>query len=125
MTTQAPDMIQIGSEQFLLLTYPLENYWIREGIKSPFLGYWTCCTRGYIASWKIENDTLLLTEINEFYEKNPKIFMESIFPNVKYVVANWFSGTLIIGKSENIKTPPKGFYQSSLHLELIEGQIVI
>ena len=67
-TAQIPDRLILDGDTVSLFDCPLEYYPERDLInpRSLFGGsgcFYTACWRNYIATWKVENDTLFLMEI--------------------------------------------------------------
>src|SRR2546426_1395774 len=63
-TPQAPDLLLMNGKQYSILTNPLEPFLALNPDKRPTsdivsTGLW----RGYVATWKIEDDHLILTKI--------------------------------------------------------------
>ena len=59
----------------------------------------TACWRGYVGTWKIEDDWLYLVALQEGHPRTGEIPLEKV--NAKWVSpvkAIWFTGTIKIGK---------------------------
>lgn len=106
MAAQLPDAIALNSKWMDLFTNPLEAYWEKTGKQKPEFNTLETCKRGYIASWSIRDNHLILTDIDGDYyasgfffnKKLTKITLNKIFPKAgkQGVMANWFSGKLRI-----------------------------
>jgi len=106
MAAQLPDMILLHSTWMDLYTNPLEDYWQKTGKKRPDFKTTESCKRGYVASWSLEHNELILTSIQgEQYtssfimgKKLVETSLKRLFPKLKTggVLANWFSGKLRI-----------------------------
>lgn len=105
MAAQLPDTIYLNSKWMDLFTNPLETYWEKTGKKRPTFNTINTCKRGYIASWSIRENRLLLNDIEGEYVASSFIFgrkltktsLKKIFPKSKgNVFANWYSGKLRI-----------------------------
>jgi|WetSurMetagenome_2_1015567.scaffolds.fasta_scaffold127862_1 hypothetical protein len=98
-TGQEPDLLIIKSDTFYLFSNPLETYFdfknnrIINGIE--INGTSTGCWRGYIATWKIENDSLFLIKIirEPEFGKFIVINLKEEFGKDK-VFAEWYTGML-------------------------------
>lgn len=114
MTMQFPDTVIYKEEKYA-------NEWSKTGclfepyLKKHNIVLYSNCTalwRGYIATWKTENDMLFLVDIranllpNQIREKLCKpsswdicegyVGLDCFFPNQKTVLADWYSGELMI-----------------------------
>lgn len=106
MAAQLPDMIWLQSKWMDLYTNPLEDYWQSSGKKRPEFKTKESCKRGYIASWSLENNELVLASIEGkqftssflWRKKLIETSLSRIFPKCrdKGVLANWYSGKLRI-----------------------------
>ena len=106
MAAQLPDIILLQEKEMDLYTNPLENYWISYGKKKPEFEISSSCKRGYIATWAIQHNDLILIDIQGrrlktsifFANKYVPISLKKLFPKCKVegVLANWFSGKLRI-----------------------------
>ena len=81
-TEQEPDILNFQEQKLRLQTgwgdpSPLETYFLQNNKKSPFRMLSSANYRGFIATWKIENDKLYLTYIDN--EKSKKNQMYKVF----------------------------------------------
>lgn len=106
MAAQLPDIINIADRTMELYSNPLEGYWESTGKSKPKFKTVSDCKRGYVATWAIINNELILTHVDGEHLK-PSIFfgnkwmgisLKEIFPKLKgqSVLANWYSGKLRI-----------------------------
>jgi hypothetical protein len=59
----------------------------------------TACWRGYVGTWKIENDELYLVALQEGHPRTGAIPLNKVNPDwISPVKATWFTGTIQIGK---------------------------
>lgn len=137
MAAQLPDTILINSQWMDLYTNPLETYWEKSRKKKPEFNSFDTCTRGYIASWAIQNDQLLLKEVEGdmfsptlfFGKKLIKTSIKKLFPKSKQdgVLANWFSGKLRV-PAGNMTQYEHFSYNSRFEKEIIitvdKGQVI-
>ena len=126
MTAQACETIIYANEQNSLASLPLDSYLASKKLK-PFKYTNTGCWRGYVGSWKIQDDKLFLIDLTGTNEQGETLRLSSLFPNKAEVFANWFSGELRIPQGKIIKFVHGGFmsiYEKDIFLELKEGVIV-
>lgn len=106
MAAQLPDQILLYGEKADLYTNPLEQYWLLHKRKPPTF-YWTpICKRGYIATWEILDNQLILRSIDGnvekrfflFWKKTVRFTLKILFQKAgtSGVKAAWFSGKLRI-----------------------------
>jgi len=103
-TEQYPDRLIIGKDTIYLKSFPLENLRLK---KTPFDygGYGfpsTGCYRGYVATWQIIDENLMLKEVQKIDSVRTQLniveYLSDNGYNPKiingYVVADWYSDTL-------------------------------
>jgi len=105
---QIPDRLIIGKDTIYLKTFPLEYlHFKHRELKAPFDygGYpfpHTACYRGYVATWQIIDETLILKEVEKIDSLGTQLNIIEYFTNSVYtpktlngyVVADWYSDTL-------------------------------
>ena len=106
MAAQLPDIIHIHGEKFDLYSNPLEQYWSLKKKKRPDFLWSSMCKRGYIASWEIMDNQLILRSIDGnvekrsfiFWKKTVRYILQMLFPKAGPggVRANWFTGKIRI-----------------------------
>jgi len=101
MTVQAKEKLIIDNKKYLMISEPLESYLQAMKEKVKFDLRTTGCWRGYVGTWKLENEKLYLidlvgTKYDSELNTHNEVGMEYLFPNQKSVFANWFSGQLEI-----------------------------
>ncbi len=104
MTAQRTDTIIINNNEHKLYTLPLNQYWENFGQTLPLLGSCTSLSRGYYATWLLEDNKLYLIDFwGEFFFIQKEYSLADIFPNQEKVFASWFTGDLLIpvGKEVN------------------------
>ena len=136
MAAQLPDKILYEGEWLGLYSNPLEQFWTNaKKARPPFIPT-TECSRGYIASWEIRNNKLLLTAIEGeylrnfiFFRKQPKYSLKKLFPKSKNkpVAANWFSGKLRVPIGNMILYNHSGYdsrFEKESIISVHEGEVV-
>ncbi|WP_140909731.1 hypothetical protein [Cognatiluteimonas lumbrici] len=136
-TSQVPDKLILDGEQLSLATNPLASL-IRTGrIKLPEPAeHWSSNWRGYVATWSIRDDRLLLTKIDvllkpehskEDVDAVPVNVLPQLFNGEPEVFADWFSGTLIVPRGEIVNYVHMGYgstYERYTVLHLAQGRLL-
>ena len=84
-TEQIPDLLIIENDTFYLKTFPLEQLRLKKKIKvAPFdygdYGFVsTACYRGYVATWKVIDDKLMLIEVEKVDSISEKLNIVEYF----------------------------------------------
>jgi hypothetical protein len=103
-TAQIGDVLTLDGKQYSIQTNPLEPFLTANPDKLPksnitSSGNW----RGYIATWEIRDDRLLLKDIEILMEKKGtahdteyRSVLTTVFPEPSYIIADWFTGNIII-----------------------------
>lgn len=111
--------LRIDDETYTIDTYPLESYLALlparpETQVTPFN------RNGYLATWRIVDDTLYLTSVST--EPFARLFAHVSGP----VIASWFSGLVLGWRGERRYTgwPPRRFYDDEIVLEIMAGKVV-
>ena len=107
-TEQTPDILIIGNDTIYLNYFPLEDLVLSNKLSAPFDygGYsfpHTGCWRGYVATWQVVEDNLVLKEVRKLDTEKTKLdiieYLENNGYNPKiingFVVADWYSDVLI------------------------------
>ncbi|HMG91681.1 MAG TPA: hypothetical protein VK589_16600 [Chryseolinea sp.] len=136
MAAQLPDKILFSGEQLDLYSNPLEQFWLNTKKGRPPFITTPECVRGYVASWEIRNNKLLLKDIAGSYERNfiffrkpAKYALKKLFPRSKNkpVRASWFSGKLRVPIGSMTLYEHSG-YDSRFEKEFIvtihEGEVI-
>lgn len=99
-TSQAADRLVYKGDTLLLFSNPLENYLETKpqrtlnGIELTWTS--TACYRGYLATWKISNDSLFLISVQAGCDsQNPKYFDLRQEFGSDTVFAGWYSGNAL------------------------------
>lgn len=128
MAAQLPDILILHDQKMDLYSNPLESYWEITGKKRPDFFELDVCKRGYVATWVIRNNELLLAELDGdirrqhffFGNKQVKASVTMLFPqaNNLAVLASWFSGKLRI-PTGNMTSYSHRDYYSRFEKEII------
>ena len=128
-TSQVPEVLVYGGTTNDLYTTPLESLF-PAGSPKVFINKRppsTACWRGYVGTWKIENDELYLVALREGHPRTGAIPLDKVNPQWKSPVkATWFSGTLRIGRGK-VLMGGMGFSEKreiDIFLEIKEGKVV-
>jgi hypothetical protein len=106
-TEQTADILVIGRDTIYLKWFPLEELRIKNKFKAPF-DYGghsfphTGCWRGYVATWQIVENNLVLKEVQKLDTEKTKLNIIEYLENNNYnpktingfVLADWYSDTL-------------------------------
>lgn len=119
-TGQAPDILILKGKQQALNTNPLSG-WLqthpdrlpRDGVNS------TANWRGYVATWEISQGRLWLRKVTVEYhvegagkgefEFEDRDVTDRLFPGQRDIVAQWYSGTLIVPTGKLINYVHMGY----------------
>ena len=127
-TSQVPEVLVYGGTTNDLYTTPLESLF-PAGSPKVFIERpsSTACWRGYVGTWKIENDELYLVALREGHPRTGAIPLDKVNPQWKSPVkATWFSGILRIGRGK-VLMGGMGFSEKreiDIFLEIKEGKVV-
>lgn len=112
MAAQLPDIIVIDGEQQDLYSNPLEQYWMVNKIRRPAFVSSFDCKRGYVATWELLDNHLVLKDVTGVYEKRYFYFWKRIKPcssrsilrksSLKDPRATWFTGKIRVPKGNRI-----------------------
>jgi hypothetical protein len=99
-TQQVPEVLVYNGTTNDMFSTPLESFFSAEKpkvfLEKPSS---TACWRGYVGTWKIENDELYLVALQEGHPRTGAIPLDKVSPEwVSPVKATWFTGTIQIGK---------------------------
>lgn len=105
-TAQIPDVLYLNGEKHGINSNPLQPYLAANpGLLPKRNTFSTANWRGYIATWEIRNDLLLLVDIEMLADLDSadsrstfeytSVFSE-VFPGYDSLLADWFTGHLVI-----------------------------
>lgn len=133
-TAQRSDVIVIDNKEFLLNTNPLELHLKEINWKPPKeAAIWSSNWRGYVATWKIGSGNLILSDASiELHSDSPnnqkrKSILKQLFPDTKEVVANWYTGALIVPDGEMTNYVHMGYgstYEAYQIIRINKGVVV-
>ena len=121
------DHILFEGKLYPINHYPLDEYFYKHRDKRPDPAA-TCYERGYVASFTITNNSLVLLDIKpEVYEhKYKKKPTESIkldiFPDTPFVSIDWFSGVLVLPHGKTTKED-ETTYSHFILIEVKDGKV--
>jgi len=132
-TEQIPDILIWKNDTISLHSNPLGSYPKLDDLNlfgDQNDGYSTACWRGYIAEWKIIDNSLYLSNIYScdyaYSENKIKADLKKLFPKLYdngNVLANWYSGELSVPNGKLIHQELK-IYESEWILNLKKGTII-
>lgn len=131
-TAQQGDEITIDGKVLFLNTDPLtpllaERDWSPPEGASISSANW----RGYLAHWAIDDGELVLVDATigrwQGDEQVRESIRESLFPGVRRVVAEWYTGTLIVPDGKLVDYVHMGYGSTYDHYQVLtiaEGRVV-
>ena len=136
-TSQYGDKLRLDGKSYEIFTNPLKPYLEENSDKLPKSNtYSTALWRGYVASWEVKNQVLLLVdvEIMQPVEKTDATgrstefgsVMAQMFPGEKEVLARWFSGNIIIPDGKLVHYVHMGYastYEKYILLRVEKGAV--
>ncbi|MBN2695586.1 hypothetical protein JXR93_13070 [bacterium] len=133
-TAQYPDNLIYNGENYSLHTNPLEGYFKEHPEKKPKGEVVsTALWRGYIATFEIDNNELILKDIvveisdkssNKSFNVIRKTVKNDVFSDNKRVLVDWFSGLLVIPYGKMVEYVHMGYassYENYIILEIDKG----
>jgi hypothetical protein len=136
-TAQQGDRLLLGRKGYSIYTNPLEPYLQDNPGKLPKSDVVsTALWRGYVATWKVENDRFLLVDVailrSVSHPGEPgsstefSSVMSAMFPGEREVLASWFSGHVIIPDGKLVNYVHMGYastYEKYILLRVEKGVI--
>jgi hypothetical protein len=125
-TAQASDLLIVQGKEFALNTNPLETQLEQKQWKPPeeaviSSGNW----RGYIATWEVKDDKLFLKNVTILvgdhkdesgYLRKPII--SDLYPGASEVLADWYTGALIVPDGKMTHYVHMGYGSSFDHYQI-------
>jgi hypothetical protein len=136
-TAQAPDVIKLNGESYLLYSNPLESVLAAEPDRLPkaeviSTGLW----RGYIATWAVRDGKFFLEDVRvptkehmrsqAPEEERFRSVMGELFGDPAPRVASWFTGNLIVPTGEMLEYVHMGYgstYSSYMVVKVVGGEV--
>jgi hypothetical protein len=138
-TAQVGDILLLNGKKYSIDTNPLESYLTQYPEKRPESKVVrTSNWRGYVATWEVKKNTLVLKDVEILVLKKDvdfRIEMEpaeyrpalpDIFPGQKEVVAEWYKGHIIIPTGKLVKYVHMGYgstYKKYIILRIEAGLV--
>jgi len=131
-TAQFPDLLIYKGDTFLLHSNPLEVYFDKKGERTiggiEIKGSCTALWRGYVATWKLENDSLFLIRIQTDYcdDIPNEVDITKEF-NSNKIFADWVSFEIISPYGKQIKYIHQGYqsiYEFERGFDFVNGKLV-
>jgi hypothetical protein len=129
-TGQIPDYLVIEEDTIPIFANPLEQYFEQVGSRElvDFVGCAsTACWRGYIAYWRLRNDSLFLEKVTSCHEdcglENVDANLRKMFGS-EQVFASWFTGNIIAPMGELVLYVHMGYaslYEEEIHFKISKG----
>ncbi len=130
-TAQYPDILLIEDDTFFIFTNPLEQYLENKGDRiisdTALIGNNTACWRGYMATWRLRNDSLFLISIvrNCGWDNAGSVELSKEFGSEE-IFANWFSGNIKSPRGRLLQYVHGGYasiYEEEFFFEIVSGII--
>jgi len=107
MTAQALERITYLGKRYSLRSLPLDSYFSDAHPKPDFgaitLSFCSACWRGYVGSWEIDGDQLLLIDILLPFSESEQSLLHLVSAQKPPIVANWYTGELRLQKGEPLR----------------------
>ena len=132
-TAQESDSLALGEKQFALNTNPLSPYLRAIDWKPPEeASIWSSNWRGYIAHWTIEGGQLVLVDATikvrlDSRKEETRSIKSTLFPGADRVVAEWYSGALIVPDGERVQYVHMGYASRYDHYQVFrvaKGEVI-
>jgi hypothetical protein len=127
-TAQEPDLLIVDGKTEALYTNPLGAYLEKHPDALPKSGVRSSANwRGYVATFEIADDALVLVKVEQAHydaekrerrERRSDDVMNTMFPGRKRVVADWYSGTLLLPQGELVDYVHMGYGSTYSHYRL-------
>jgi hypothetical protein len=136
-TAQEPDRLLLDGKEESLHTNPLSAWLEQHDEALPRSEYQvTSNWRGYVATWEVANDRLLLRKVEVMVrgprdaagegEFVPRDVARDLFPGGGDIVASWYSGALVIPRGELVNYVHMGYgsdYERYVVLSIKAGRV--
>lgn len=111
-TAQRGDVLILDGEECVIQTHPLEPFFEIHPDRRPESSIVaTNLWRGYLATWEIDGDRLLLVDV-AVLRRDPAVahpetglasVLSDVFPGEERIHATWFTGHLIVPRGEMVE----------------------
>jgi hypothetical protein len=136
-TAQQCDILVLKGKKYSIFTNPLRPFLDRNPGRLPESNIISTSNwRGYVATWEVKNDRLVLTDVGMLQsvgkpsEVSPSTEIRSVmakmFPDQNEVLADWFTGNIIIPDGELVSYVHMGYastYSKYIILQVKNGVI--
>ncbi len=137
-TAQEGDILVLRGKQYFIFTNPLELYLDSHPGLLPKTNVWSSALwRGYVATWEIKEGRLLLTDVAMLQSVTKpgeselstelRSVMQQVFPDQKAVIAEWFTGHIIVPTGKLRKYVHMGYaslYSKYIILRVERGVVI-
>lgn len=133
-TAQMPDIIVIDDQTLALNTNPLTGYLNGRTDFIPKEAEMSSANwRRHVASWRISEDQLFLTSVDvRLYDEkagrsSARNVIDALFPGQSVVLADWYSGALIVPDGERTHYVHMGYGSTYSHYRIFrirQGKVV-
>lgn len=126
--TQFADRIVLDGKTEDLRTYPLQPFIATLGtLPQEFRPQHTACSRGYVATWTIQENRLFLVSMTDSgVGKDAKPLPLNLLKQEwkSPVKATWFTGTLCVPRGTGLGQTGESLYGKTFFVEVREGAVV-
>ena len=136
-TAQEGDILLLDGKKYFIYTNPLAPFLQKNPGKLPRPEVTSSSNwRGYIATWAVKNDRLVLVDVEmkhavtkpgeQGFSTEPRSVMSEMFPGQKDVLADWFSGHVVIPDGELVHYVHMGYasiYEKYILLRVENGVV--
>ena len=137
-TAQQGDILLLKGKQYFIYTNPLRAYLEKNPGKLPKSQVISSSNwRGYVATWGVKDDRFVLTDIGilqPVHKPGEAVFstelrsvMLEMFPGQKEVVADWFTGHVIVPDGKLVNYVHMGYastYEKYIILTVKNGAVI-
>lgn len=133
-TAQYPDKIIFNGKEYSLHSNPMEDYFSKFPDKKPKGGIVSSALwRGYVATFEIADNSLLLKDIEimvdkddskKNYDRDWKSVLSDVVPEKKKLKIEWFTGILVLPHGKLVNYVHMGYgssYENYILLEIDKG----
>jgi hypothetical protein len=136
-TAQQGDILFLDGKKYSIYTNPLEPFLRNNPDRMPKSNIVSSALwRGYVATWRVKNERLVLVDVGILKDVSKPgekglsteivSVMDKVFPGEKDVVANWFSGHIIIPDGKLVNYVHMGYastYEKYILLRVEQGVV--